>query len=309
MEGSALAWLATKDGKELLANAQSMPPDRLTRVTRLRKQVSASLAGAAVELIELRERGSAKFGIAGEMLFTPIGLEQSTGDRIAMYRSTRFPNGVCIHFWMHVQGSVGDAMQFAIHRPVLAVDRDHASCVCASYNSSIQTGRCPVRTVCTDVTDLDLDRLRAAGFQSAFLDPGRRRFASGGTTQRARNPEEYSHPLSWMQKLREVFTYVCAKASPLIDDRALQSYRAAVEFISDRGECKEALLWAGEFEDSFPPPNRDHLSDSFGYRATLINSTGEVSTLKPISCSQPTVGDPAGVGYLNARRCGGASNT
>src|ERR1700683_4198723 len=107
------------------------------------------------------------------MLLTPIGLEQSTGERIAKFRASRFPRAVPL--LDACCGIGGDAMQFAAQQPVLAVDRDPVSCVCTPHNCSLEENPAyPVRTVCMDVTELNLARLHDAGFRSAFLDPGRR---------------------------------------------------------------------------------------------------------------------------------------
>ena len=296
MESSALAWLTSDGGRELLKTAESLPPDLLTRVTRLRKLASPDQAAAAVEMIELRSRASAKFECAGQMIFTQIGLEQSTGDRVAKYRASKFPQGVPI--LDACSGIGGDAMHLSARGPVLTVDRDLASCVCTAYNCSFtKRSTQPVRSICADITNLDLDRLSRAGFQAAFLDPSRRSIDSGGTSRRTRNPEEYSPALSWLARLSEVFPFVCAKVSPLIDDgilsQVVRAQRCSVEFISDRGECKEAVLWAGDFGELLPEANRDNDSMRNGYTATVLDAFGTSSTLGPVSCPAPPIGSVA----------------
>jgi hypothetical protein len=294
MEASPLVWLASEHGRQLLEKAESLPPDRLTRISRLRKLVSPDLANAAVELIELRARAAAKFARSAEMLFTQIGLEQSTGERIAKYRASRFP---LVPILDACSGIGGDALHLAARGPVLAVDCDLPSSVCTSHNCGIRTEltfpeRFQVRTLCADVTEIDLLRLYDAGFRAVFLDPGRRRTGTGGASSRIRNPEEYSPPLSYMDRLCEVFPCVCTKVSPFVEDQALVSRRCPVEFISDRGECKEAVLWVGDFEQQ-QTQTRGYTEDvRAGYSATVIGSSGLSSTLKSLSCPMPTVSAP-----------------
>src|SRR5260370_41392340 len=88
---SALARLATEEGRELLEEAALLPPDRLTRLTRLRRHTTVETAAAAVELLELRQRGRSKFTQADSMFFTTEGLEQSTGETVARYRAAHYP--------------------------------------------------------------------------------------------------------------------------------------------------------------------------------------------------------------------------
>ncbi len=296
MDGSALALLASDDGRDLPEKARSLPSDWLTRVTRLRKQCSAEVASAAVELLELRNRACSRFTLADQMLFTPIGLEQSTGERVARYRASRFPTDLPI--LDACAGIGGDAMQFSANRQVLAVDNDHASCVCVSHNCrvfarSASRNAHQVRTLCADVTGLNLDRLYDAGIRAAFLDPGRRRIDSGGSLRRTLNPEEYAPPLSWLERLRDVFPFVCSKVSPLLNDQVLIKSGCSVEFISDRGECKEALLWASYAGEQHIRPRFEAAAGSKGYRATVIDSSGAASTLEACSCAAPTIGAPA----------------
>lgn len=291
MDAALLAWLATEDGRSLLKAAEKLPQDRLTRVTRLRKNFPAELANAAVELLELRSRGRTRFANAGEMLFTRVGVEQATGDRIAKYRASRFPRNTGI--LDACCGIGGDAVHLARRGMVLAVDSDLASSVAASHNAALCSPSFPVRTVCADVLALDLARLYRGGFRAAFLDPSRRRNSTNSTAYRAKDSEEYSPPLSWLDTLRGVFPFVCAKVAPVIDDDALKRYKCAVEFVSDRGECKEALLWCGDFEGAQPVHGVLRSANEEYYSAAVIDSSGATATLQPESCAQLAVGPPA----------------
>jgi hypothetical protein len=69
-----------------------------------------------------------------------------------------------------------------------------------------------------------------------------------------RSPDDYAPPLGWLAGLRAHFESVAAKVSPAVDDEALRVPGARVEFISDRGECKEAVLWFGAPAEALPLP-------------------------------------------------------
>jgi hypothetical protein len=90
-----------------------------------------------------------------------------------------------------------------------------------------------------------------------------------------------------------VFPYICAKVSPFIDDHVLWSHRCPVEYISERGECKEAVLWLGDFAEQHNHANRNLVPGRPDYSATVIDAHGAISTLEPISCPPPTIGAPA----------------
>jgi hypothetical protein len=289
----ALAWLQTAAGAELLLETAQLPPDRLTRLTRLRSRHSAAVAAVAVELLELRRRAHAKFTQAEAMFFTPEGLEQSTGEAIARYRASRFPPGVptldagC--------GIGGDAMALAERGPVLAVDRNPAAVVCACANlKTVVHGRAVVTSVpallCADVTRLDLARLRSGGVQAAFFDPSRRGDSPTGTRRRLRNAEDYAPPLSFLETLREAYPALGVKVSPAIEDAALRRDGARVEFLSDRGECKEAVLWFGPLREALPPargPQR--MGDAW---ATVLRPGKSPATLAPGEAQLPPTSKP-----------------
>jgi SAM-dependent methyltransferase len=288
---SALGWLRTEAGAALLTEAASLPRDRLTRLERLRRRYPAEIATAAVELLELRLRARRKFAWADAMFFTPEGLEQSTGEEIARYRAGRFPADVPV--LDACCGIGGDALALAARGPVLAVDRDPAVIVCARANTDLDcaTSNSKVHTLCADVTTLDLARLRAAGFEAAVFDPSRRTDRRTGERRRARAAEEYTPPLSWLETLRAHFPLLAVKVSPALDDAALCRYGAQVEFLSDRGECKEAVLWFGKRSgiDAEPIAGQE---GSEGYMATALRPDRAPATLTPFACDPPALSFP-----------------
>ena len=314
-EASALVWLATEAGKALLAEAERLPPDRLTRLTHLRRHLEPEIAAVAVGLLELRRRARDKFTAADTMLFTAEGLEQSTGEHIAHYRASRFPPDVAI--LDACCGIGGDAQALARRGPVLAVDSNPAAAVCTRFNAGPGTGfrprsvsqnpqnrvqeaelvpelaltPAPVTTLCADVTRLDLGRLRQRGIEAAFFDPSRRQDRQEGGRRRARDARDYSPPLDWLEALCAHFPAVAVKVSPALEDDVLCRYPARVEFLSDRRECKEAVLWFGSLAEGEPfGANTQNAAEN--YCATLLRPDEPPVTLTAFACARPPGGPP-----------------
>ena len=286
---NTIAWLATSEGAALLAKADALPDDRLTRLSTLRKQASAAAATAAVELLELRRRARGKFSTADRMFFTPEGLEQATGDPIAEYRASKFPAGAPV--LDACCGIGGDALHLVRRGPVIAVDRNAAAAQCTRLNLA----RCygtdaapyPAYACCADVTALPLARLAAGGVRCAFFDPSRRGTDGDGIRRRLRSSEDYQPPLRWHEALQAAFPMVGVKVSPAIDDEALRRTDARVEFISDRGECKEAMVWLGSAADALAlPPGA-----AVPYFATVLQPGRPPAILSPFACDELATGD------------------
>ncbi len=296
MDLEQLRFLTSNAGERALAQAALLPPDRLTRLTRLRREVAPHLAAGIVELLELRTRARAKFAHADRMFFTPEGLEQSTGETIAAYRASRFPaeagilDACC--------GIGGDALALSHYAPVLSVDRNPVAAACALANARVfselqlqmepglgsivessRNGNRGVHALCADVTGLDLARLRDRGIGAAFFDPSRRVNTREGR-KRARNSEDYLPPLSWLNTLAAHFPFVGAKVSPAIDDETLRQFTsdgATVEFIAEGGECKEAVLWRGSEAEAWRGPQSSAQGEP--YCATIVTKGMTAATL------------------------------
>ena len=244
--------LVTNQYTRWMQELRRTPPDFLTRLQFARRHLPAELAALVVTQIERRERGARKFAMAKQMFFTAEGLEQATGEAIANYRASCFPDGVPI--FDACCGVGGDALALAKRGRVFAVDADFETALCARINTTLclPPESRPVSVLCADVTKLDLARLAASGIEAAFFDPSRRGGRQNQNRHRVRSAEDYAPPLAFTNELRRYFSFVAVKVSPAIDDETLFSYPdAAIEFISQNGECKECLLW---FEALTPQP-------------------------------------------------------
>jgi SAM-dependent methyltransferase len=239
--GESLDFLMSAAGEELLARAAEWIAvgDPVRAVTALRRAYPADQVAAALEQAELRRRARAKFSAADRMLFTRAGLEQASGERVAGWRARRYAP------WPAVAdlccGIGGDTRALAAEHVVVAVDRDPRHARLARWNAGGARG--PVWAVVGEVPAL------TPRVQAAFADPGRR---EGG--RRSRSLAAMSPPLTAVVALRERIPHLGVKLSPALDERELATALGALpyelEYLSDGGECKEAVLWLGDLRSA-----------------------------------------------------------
>lgn len=197
----------------------------------LRRQYRDDLVRAAISLHELRRKAAGKFRLASSMWFDRQGLEQSTAEPIARYKSTRFTGPV----WDLCSGIGSDALALAERCQVTAVDRNPAAGLRTQWNAEAYGVAASVRTVCADVMELpELSGL-------VHIDPDRRPGASG----RVSRIEDYVPNLEFLQALTSCCSGGAIKLSPASNFGG-KFPDAELELISLNGECKEATVWFGE---------------------------------------------------------------
>ena len=206
------------------------PSNELRLVTALRERYPVPLIAAALAQTELRVRARSKFTRASQMFFTREGLEQASSERMARHHATRFaPFASVIDL---CTGIGGDLIGLSENMRAIGVDRDpvHArlACINASVNGCAATATC----VCADVRSLEL-----AGIPAVFVDPARRtegRRLRGGTSE---------PPLGWCLALADDGKAVGIKAAPGLPlDLVPAGWE--IEFVAERRELKESLLWS-----------------------------------------------------------------
>jgi hypothetical protein len=231
----SVRYLLIPDGENLLREAERLEGSFLQRVTTLRKSYPPDLSNTALELLDLRKRASKKFSRAGEMFFTREALEQSSGEKISAYRAKRFaPDSQVLDL---ACGIGGDAIGLAARCLITAIDIDPVRIAMAERNLAVYGLADRVRFLCADVTEIPLDA------DAAFIDPSRRREG-----KRTVSLHEMSPSLDFILHLRKQIPNCAVKLSPASDDEELESLGAEIEFISESGECKEAVAWFGEFK-------------------------------------------------------------
>ncbi|WP_310719370.1 class I SAM-dependent methyltransferase [Streptomyces lydicus] len=233
------AALLAPEGQTLLDELRDHDPaDELAAATRLRRDHPAPLVSAALGQARLRQRAAAKFGAdAQRMYFTANGVEQSTRATVAAHRANRLAQLGVRSVADLCCGIGGDALALArAGIRVLAVDRDPLACAAARANAAALGLTELIEVRAADVTEVD-----TAGWDAVFVDPARRSKVRGG---RIFDPEAYSPPLSWAVEAARTAPFAALKIAPGVPHEMLPE-DAEAEWISDRGEVKEAVLWFG----------------------------------------------------------------
>jgi SAM-dependent methyltransferase len=214
--------------------------------TRLRRDlaISPELCAAALTQAALRRRGRAKFGpVADRMWFTPDGLEQSTRSDVAAHRATRFATfaadrpgptrlaDLCC-------GIGADLIALAATgASIVGVERDPLTAAAAEANATevaVRPGSNELDIVCADVESFELD-----GVDAAYIDPSRR---SHG--RRTFDVRAYSPRWGFVTELLDLLP-AAAKLAPGIPHDVVP-LGVEMEFVSDHGDLKEAVLWSRE---------------------------------------------------------------
>jgi hypothetical protein len=227
--------LLAPEGQALLAELAEDPPTAASEIrviTRLRGRYAPELVTAALAQARLRVRARAKFTRADRMYFTAAGLEQASTERMSRNHARRFAGfdrvaDLCT-------GIGGELAALAEGRRVLAVDLDPVHLRLACINAAVNGVGDAVEGWLGDVRDAPLEGIRAA-----FVDPARRagdrRFQTGSSEP----------PLEWCFALAARGVALGVKAAPGLP-LELAPAGWEVEFVSEGGELKEAVLWSPE---------------------------------------------------------------
>ncbi|RKQ36885.1 class I SAM-dependent methyltransferase [Kocuria tytonis] len=241
-ETRGLLQLLTPEGLRLLDSLGPYDPDAaLSLAESLRAQGHPpELVSAALTQSRLRSRARAKFGeFARHMVFTRHGVEQATRWTVAALHAQRFAQAGIEHVVDLGCGIGADSLALAaLERTVTAVERDPVTAAVATLNL---TGWPRARVLCADAQTLDLGTLDDGPVQGVWLDPARR-VTGDGRTRRVFDPEAFSPPLSFVTGLAETGLAVGAKLGPGIPHEHVPS-AAEAQWISDRGDVVEAVLW------------------------------------------------------------------
>lgn len=233
MDLDAFRWLLTDDGAALLARATDLAGGpELAIQAELRRTASPERVAAALTQVELRARGAAKFGSdAARMFFTPDGLEQATRARVATHRAGRlqaFGTATLIDLGCGIGGDLLASARAGI--TCAGVDLDPVRVAVAEANLAALGLAGAVMVA--DVTALD-----TSPFEVAFADPARRTGAG-----RSFRVEDWTPPWPFVERL--LARDSCVKVAPGIP-HDLVPEGVEAEWVSDRGEVKEAALWSG----------------------------------------------------------------
>lgn len=266
MDLDAFRWLLTDDGQQLLTAAIEAGDDSLATQDRLRRTAEPAHVAAALTQATLRVRARAKFGdLADRMYFTPDGLEQATRLRVAEHRAARLAAASSTTLIDLGCGIGGDLVAAAGVGLVCAgIDLDPVRVEVARANLAALD--LPGAVAVADATTVD-----TTPFDVAFADPARR-----GPRGRTFDVEGWTPPWPFVERL--LTRDSCVKVAPGIP-HDLVPRGVEAEWVSERGEVKEAALWSGRLATT-------------ARRATVIADSG-LATLTDEEA--PPAGDDGGL--------------
>lgn len=171
------------------------------------------------------------------LLYTPLALEQASGERTAAYKATLMSGKRVID----LSGGLGvDSIFFArIFEQVVYSERDPLLCSVVAHNLQ----KCGIENVRIENAESIalLDSLPDDFFDWIYVDPARREEGRRSIGLEAASPDVVaSHDLFLRKALR-----VCIKASPALEISALKKLLASLQeivVVSVDRECKEILL-------------------------------------------------------------------
>jgi SAM-dependent methyltransferase len=229
----AFDWLRTDEGQALLARAEALAgEDPLRAQTALRREATPERVAVAMSQAELRRRAVPKLGdLAARMYFTPDGLEQATRLVVAEHRAARlvaFGATTLIDLGCGIGGDLIAAARAGLTAAGVDLDPERVAVARANLAALGLPGAVSV----ADATAVD-----HSPFDVAFADPARR-----GARGRVLDAEGWTPPWSFVLSL--LARDACVKVAPGIPHDLVPA-GVEMEFVSVRGEVKEAALWAG----------------------------------------------------------------
>ncbi|MBG6085459.1 THUMP-like domain-containing protein [Zhihengliuella flava] len=237
-----LSPVLTPEGFGLL---ESLPADAATtEEATLQTNLALRKAGHAPEVVtavvhqaRLRALAETKFGpFAEHMLLTRAGLEQATRVSVAALHAQRFVRAGLQRVADLGCGLGADAMAMAaLDVDVTAVELDETTAAAATVNLMPWPN---ARVVNADATEFDLTE-----YDAAWLDPARRTTSSSGTA-RVFDPEAFSPPLSFVERLADGGLPVGVKLGPSLPHASIPAGCEA-QWVSVEGSVTEAALWFG----------------------------------------------------------------
>jgi hypothetical protein len=205
---------------------------------KLAEQARRDLGGArgrnALTLMNVWARYIDKFPTWTEFFASYEAAQQASGERISSWRARCFVG--CGTVLDLCSGAGADTISLSRHvGRVIALDTDIERLTWARCN----VARYGMDRVCFVQGDVTNELPRCDG---ALLDPSRRTDVDTG---RAIDPRMYSPPADMWERIRRNVPNLAIKVAPGISYDDIPS-DARVEFIQDRGQCREGVLWFGD---------------------------------------------------------------
>jgi SAM-dependent methyltransferase len=239
MELSTFFDLLAPVGQDAIATAQGLHPreaDFLSHYQTLSRLYPRELARGSLEIAILRAEAAKKFPTASQMYFTRAALEQASNYLISAHRAQRYQGFDRI---FDLGCSIGsDSLALTEIAPTFGIDRDLLRLAMAQAN--LQALNLEAAFLQADLTMQLPFHKRKTSSQALFFDPARRR-----NHRRVFSVEDYSPPLSIIKQWITIYPALGVKISPGVKLDEVADFDAELEFVSLKGELKEAVLWFG----------------------------------------------------------------
>lgn len=233
--------LLTPIGQDAIRASLNLHPreeDFLAHYQVLSRQFPRELARASLETVILRLEAQRKFSQADKMYFTRDALQQASSEEVSKYRANRYRDFQRI---IDLGCSVGgDTLAFAEISQATGIDRDPLRLTMAQAN---------LQALGFEANFIQADLLSDLPFSmhpsALFFDPARR-----AGSRRIFSVKDYRPPLSIINGWLPNFPALGVKISPGVKLYELAEYDTEIEFISLRGQLKEAVLWFGPLKST-----------------------------------------------------------
>lgn len=249
-------WLTTPAAQEALAElaaADLGEQASLALLPRLRRTWSTEQAAALLDQARLRRKAAVKFAHPERLLFTDAALQQASSAAVAAYHAALFVAHGASRVADLGCGIGADTLALAsAGLSVLAVEMDPVRARLAAFNVA-------AAGLAEQVTVQQADwRTLTLAADAGFVDPSRR-----AGSQRLFRLADMEPPLTDVLALQARLPRLAVKTLPGIADEEIPA-AAEVEFVSERGEMKEALLRLGALRTGAARratllPGRQHL--------------------------------------------------
>jgi hypothetical protein len=249
-----LQWLVSSDAAPFLEETLAGLRQRtnIVRIAkRLRRFMSPARSALVLELVQLRIRGRKKFHLAEKMFFTRRGLEQSTDERIARFKASRFAAANVADVCCSIGG---DLLGLAQRGAVTGFDRDGVATTYAAKNLGVYGFSAAVETRALE--DIDLTK-----FDAIHVDPDRR--SSGRTT----NAHLFCPSFDDILRRLPAFAAAGIKVAPATRDDGQFAPECERQWIGNPRECKQQMIWLGPAAHN--PGCRS---------AVLVHNSGEIDS-------------------------------
>jgi hypothetical protein len=247
-------WLTGPEAAKWLADtaAESRQPgtSAVRLASRLRGQLSAERTRLVLEQVELRRRGGEKFARADSMFFTPVGLEQSTDEVVAAYKTGRLHQmrvaDLCC-------GIGGDALALAKRGPMIAIDRDpiasrFTEANLRAHGLEVAKEDATMRSVEVRIAEIAMESanaLQLQNFGAWHIDPDRR--PEGRRTTKV----DWQEPgVEVLETLLAANSKAGIKLAPGAELPERWEQDAELEWISRGRQCRQLVAWFGDLAKS-----------------------------------------------------------